>query len=168
MKRKAFSILYRLPQDTEDNIELYRTSNEQTETGIVKYWGNLESLRALVDIKSMSPVGIPEGIDDLGTIEKMEAFKSFQWEAQRIHMEVRRSKDWGAFRTIAEVALVPRDPHYTINLRKLITDQVISRFAYGDRLGVRLIDAGFGLLTDIDNVTIFGEGIEEAFSEEAY
>ena len=159
---QSFSIVERLPEASTAIISIYSPSTTQVAEETVGYSGLLESLRLYSEINSLDDPGIPTDIDNLGDVEALESFKNFQWSSPRLHLNIMRRKGNSSWQMIGKTSLIGRKPFYQVDLMKYLTRQVVYRMAAGDSLGLQIEDAGFGLLTNIDNLTVFGEGLEEA------
>lgn len=159
---KAFSILERVPASSSGFLELYTPSSETVSEETVNFSGLLESLRVRIQINSLTETPIPAGLDELGDVEALEAYKNYQWEAERIHLSLFRRKGSGDRLKIGTVPMLKRSPFYVVDLMPYLTRQVVARFATGDSLDVAVEDAGYGFLTADDDVVVFGEGLEEA------
>ncbi|NJM57872.1 MAG: hypothetical protein HC857_11175 [Synechococcales cyanobacterium RU_4_20] len=160
---RAFSILTKLPSQTTSTSILYTANPFSDDEGNqAEVSGSLESLRIRVAIKSLVEVPLPTGLDEQGQLEAVSTLRDYQWTSQRLELDLLRRKT-GSQQVIASVALMARTPFYTIDLMPFFTSQPVARIAPNDWIGVKMKDAGYGLINEIDEVVIFGEGLEEFY-----
>lgn len=128
----------------------------------IYYSGLIESLRAVVSLPSLGTPGRPpEGLADLDSIERSEAYRNWLYTQPRKMLELLVDDQvWG------KIPLINRQPYYEINLMAYLGDQSIARIGPAGRLTARLADAGFGSYSPGDSIFIKGFGIQEAFIED--
>lgn len=162
-RNRAFSILTKLPPLTTNTSILYEAESFSLDNGqAIEVSGSLESLRVRVSIKSLDEVPLPTGLDEQGQLEAVGTLRDYQWASPRFQLDVLRRKS-GSQQIIASVALLARTPFYTIDLMPFFTAQPVARIAPGNWIGVKITDAGYGLVGAIDEIVVFGEGLEEFY-----
>ena len=127
--------------------------------------GLLSNLRAIsyLSAASLAEVALPElNLADSDT-DRMVAILNTQWRSPRIHAEILISPDGTNWTAIALVAFLNSGgyPFSLVDLLPYLTSDVAREFPAGIRLGVRLIDAGYGLIKGGDRITFDGNWVEE-------
>lgn len=162
LKTRAFQIITKTVNSA--SVQELFTPPETDENGILTdYSALIESLMLYVKIQSLVEVPLPTGLGELGDAEAAEAYKNYQWSAERYQIELYRkrfvSSEWLPF---AAIPLLRRDPFYMVDLMPYLANQVTSRLAPKARLGYRIVDAGYGVPMADDLFVFHGEGLAEA------
>jgi hypothetical protein len=156
----GFSISKSITQGTE---LLLAPRVEQRPGNIYVYYSALiESLRAVVSLPSLGAPGRPpEGLEDMASIERSEAYRTWLYTRPRKMLELLVDNQvW------SKIPLINVEPYYEINLMAYLGDQSIARIGVGAQLTARLANAGFGTYSAGDSVFIKGFGIQESFVED--
>jgi hypothetical protein len=130
----------------------------------LRFYGFVTSLRCTVDIKSIPEAPIPDVEPTATRAEKLTAVRDMEWLSARKELEILMKVSGSGWLPIAAISLLNRVPHYMINLLPYFTDNVSFDMANDAVLGARIVDAGYGLLSGNDHVTIFGSVREEIVS----
>lgn len=156
----GFSISKAIAQGTE--LLLAPRVEQRPGNIYVYYSGLIESLRAVVSLPSLGTPGRPpEGLEDMASIERSEAYRIWLYSQPRKMLELLvDGQVWG------KIPLINRQPYYEINLMAYLGDQSIARIGSGGQLTARLADAGFGGHSPGDSIFIKGFGIQESFIED--
>ncbi|MCU0525160.1 MAG: hypothetical protein MUF72_10075 [Elainella sp. Prado103] len=128
----------------------------------VRYYGFITDFRMKVDISSISEQQLPELSIESSRTERITAVRDMEWKSPRKELELLLESPSHPAVVIASVSLVNRLPYYHVNLMPYFTDNGLINIAAGSRILARLLDAGYGLLQNTDEVVVFGSAKEEA------
>jgi hypothetical protein len=131
-------------------------------TATIRYYGFITSLRMKVDINSLPESQIPriELTDD--QTARITTIRDLEWKSARKQIDFFLKTSQISWQHIASISLLNRLPYYHVNLLQYLTDGSAFEVGNDTRLAARISDAGYGLLSTTDNVTIFGSCQEEA------
>lgn len=128
----------------------------------VRYYGFVTDFRMKVDISSISEQQLPELSIESSRTERITAVRDMEWKSPRKELELLLESPSHPAVAIASISLVNRLPYYQVNLMPYFTDNGLINIAAGSRILARVIDAGYGLLQNADEVVVFGSAKEEA------
>lgn len=142
---------------------LYQPSstNRYDRVDTLKFYGFITSLRLMIDISSVSEAPIPDISDVASSQERLIAVRAMEWESPRKQLEllIKTSKtDW--YR-IAFISLLNREPYYHVDLMPYLTNNLSFDTGNDFLLAARIVNVGYGLLQNVDIVTVFGSVKEE-------
>lgn len=131
-------------------------------TATIRYYGFITSLRMSVNIKSIPESRIPniQLTDD--QTARITAVRNMEWKEPRKQIDFFLKNSQISWQKIASLSLLNRLPYYHVNLLQYLTDSSSFEVGNDTRLAARIFDAGYGLLSNTDSVTIFGSCQEEA------
>jgi hypothetical protein len=137
---------------------LYTPGTRNWEGQVIRYSAILESLRLRVAQPTLGPPNpLPEGLEDLGQVDRAEIYRSWIWQQPRRQVDLLIDGVlW------ASVPILNRTPFYVVNLMPYLSSQSTLRLAYGKALSLHVVESGFGPLAPTDNLTVMGEGVLEA------
>lgn len=127
-----------------------------------RFYGYVTDLRCKVNIKSLPEQQLPEiSIGDTRTA-RVNAVRDMEWRSPRKQLDILlRNPKSGGWLDIGSVSLLNREPFYQVNLLQYLSDNVAFAVANDSAIGIRIFNAGYGLLDDDDEVTVWGSVKEE-------
>lgn len=159
------SILQRFSNTSGSNlIQVYAPGwvSPYDRTTTNKFYGFITSLRLKVDVNSLPESSLPNLELTSSRTERITAVRDIEWNSPRKEIEFYLATSRIPWQPIFKVSLLNRLPYYQINLLPYLSDASSVEIGNDARLGARIVDAGYGLLNDTDNVIIFGSAQEEA------
>jgi hypothetical protein len=125
----------------------------------------LKNLKAYARIKSLPEAPLPEFELTDSETQKLYKVLDVEWNSPRkiLDLLIKSSEtDWAVIGTVS--MLNPAGyPFRTYSLFDLLTDNLVFEMGTNTSLGVRINNAGFGLLDPTDSVVIHGSYTEELF-----
>ena len=148
--------------NTANQLVLYKPGyvSPYDTTATIRYYGFLQSLRVRIDISSIEESDIPNLEPESTRAERLAAVREMEWLSKRKELEILVRNHEMPWLELFRISLLNRRPYYIVNLLPYFTEG--SDFLMGNTLQVaaRIKNAGYGLLSDNDTVTIFG-GVQE-------
>lgn len=128
----------------------------------------LKNLKAYSAIKSIDEADLPNFNFDDSESEKLNKVLDIEWKSPRkqLNLLIGSSSDW---MPIGEISLLnPMGYPYRINnLLDLLTDNLAFELGEETQLAVKIEDVGYGLLTNTDLITIYGNYVEEVVIDDS-
>ncbi|NJM22597.1 MAG: hypothetical protein HC907_29765 [Richelia sp. SM1_7_0] len=128
----------------------------------------LKNLKAYSAIKSIDEADLPNFNFDDSESEKLNKVLDIEWKSPRkqLNLLIGNSNDW---MPIGEISLLnPMGYPYRINnLLDLLTDNLAFELGEETQLAVKIEDVGYGLLTNTDLITIYGNYVEEVVIDDS-
>lgn len=163
--QKSTQILDRLTSTDGGNIKTIYEPGYISAFDLVastRFYGYITDLRCKINIKSLEEQELPEiSIGDSRTA-RVNAVRDMEWRSPRKQLDILlRSAKSGDWFDVASISLLNRDPFYQVNLLQYLSDNVAFAVANDSAIGVRIVNVGYGLLTQQDEVTFWGSVKEE-------
>lgn len=137
----------------------------QSDPNYVGMIGLLSNFRAIayLSAESFAEVALPELNLADGDTARMVKILDVQWGAPRLHAEILLSPDGVTWTAIALIAFLNAGgyPFSLVDMLPYLTSDVAREFPAGLRLGIRLIDVGYGLIKGSDKIVLDGNWVEE-------
>jgi len=137
----------------------------QSDPNYVGMIGLLSNFRAIayLSAESFAEVALPELNLADGDTDRMVKILDVQWGAPRLHAEILLSPDGTNWTAIALIAFLNAGgyPFSLVDMLPYLTSDVAREFPAGLRLGIRLIDVGYGLIKGGDKIVLDGNWVEE-------
>ena len=127
----------------------------------VRYCGFITDLRMMVKIRSIEEQALPELEVTSSRTERITAVRDMEWSNKRKELVLFLETSVMPPCQIASISLLNRLPYYHVNLMPFFTDNGIINVAADARLLAGIVDAGYGVLQETDEVTLFGSVKEE-------
>jgi hypothetical protein len=145
-------------QSGGDIITIYRPSqvSQYDRVQTLRFYGFLTSLRARIEIKSLPESRPPASEITDSTLDRTIALQTYEWGAPRIHLELLMKTSRQTWLPIAAISCRNVKPYMLMDLMPYLTNNLSFDMANDAHLGVRIVSAGYGLLTIIDRITIVG------------
>lgn len=162
---KAATIVKKLNSATSGIVTLYENTGEQNtipNTSLISVNAFIKNLKAYSQIASLAAVNLPDiALEDSET-QRLYKVLDVEWTSPRKQLDLLIS-DGGDWEIVGSVSLLNPSgyPYRMYNLQDLYTDNLAIELGTNGKLGARIIDAGYGLLTGTDLVTIHGSYVEE-------
>lgn len=164
---KTTSIVTRLTQASGDAIHVFFDPELLTlppgYTSPDYFSVFIQSLRCKIAVPSIEEASIPNLDPELSRAERILNIREIEWNSPRREFEILQRKMGRDWVPLFSVAALRRDPYYSINLLKYLTDNADYPVGSDSSLGVRAVDAGYGLLGTGDELTFFGSAYKEAW-----
>lgn len=124
--------------------------------------GFVKNLKAFSKISSLAEINLP--IFELEDSESQKLFKTLDIEfnsaRKQLDLFIGDSEDWSQVGSIS--LLNPSGyPYRMYNLLDFYTDGLAAELGEDGRIGVQVVDVGYGLLSGADVVTVHGSYIQE-------
>jgi hypothetical protein len=126
-----------------------------------RYCGFITDLRLKVAIPSLAEKALPDLDVTASRTARITAVRDLEWTSERRELALYLETSSQPACEVARVSLLNRVPFYHINLIPYFSDNAIVNVAADARLLARIVDAGYGLLKQNDEVIIFGSVKEE-------
>jgi hypothetical protein len=141
-----------------DIITIYRPSqvSKYDRVQTLRFYGFLTSLRARIEIKSLPESRPPASEITDSTLDRTIALQTYEWGAPRIHLELLMKTSRQTWLPIAAISCRNVRPYMLMDLMPYLTNNLSFDMSNDAVLGVRIVNAGYGLLTIIDRVTLIG------------
>jgi hypothetical protein len=163
--QKVKTITKKLDSTSTGTIVIYENTGQQNElpnTSVISVNGFIKNLKAFSRISSLDPITMPEITDDDSDTQKLYKLLDVEWTSPRKQLDLLIS-DGGDWAIVGSISLLNPSgyPYRTYSIQDLYTDNLAIEIGINGKLGVRVLDAGYGLLSGTDTVTIFGSYVEE-------
>ena len=144
------------------------TQNTIPDTTVVTINAFIKNLKAYAEIKSLASVILPSfSVEDSESEKTMKMLNS-QWGSARKQLDLFISKNGGTWRKCGAVSMVNPSgyPFMTYNLQDVFTPNLAIELGQSGKIGCKITDVGYGLLTGSDFITIHGSYAEEIVAYE--
>ncbi|MGB3492808.1 MAG: hypothetical protein WBA57_08770 [Elainellaceae cyanobacterium] len=127
----------------------------------LRYTGILRSLRCKIQISSLEAAPFPD-IDVIQSRqERLMNLRAVEWQSSRYELEIVMRNSAVDWLSLFRISLLNREPYYHSDLMPYLTNEIEYLIAPDCELGARFVDAGYGLPSGADDVTLFGFVKEE-------
>ncbi|NEQ47009.1 MAG: hypothetical protein F6K00_27095 [Leptolyngbya sp. SIOISBB] len=133
-------------------------------TQSLKFYGFITDLRARIDIRSLPESEIPDIPLGTSRTSKAEIVRELEYGSARYELELLIRNTYSGWMSLFNFSLLNRRPFYVVDLLSYLSNQPAFAMANDARLGVRVLDVGFGTMQAGDSVNIFGAAREEVTS----
>ncbi|WP_019501646.1 hypothetical protein [Pseudanabaena sp. PCC 6802] len=159
-------ILQPMPINSSDIVTIYRPGvvSPQDRVATARFYGFITSLRLLVDIKSLPESQIPDLDVATSRADRLMKLRDVEWRSERKELQLLLKTSATGWVKIASVSLLNRVPFYHMDIMPFLTNGVAFELANNAVLGARIINAGYGLLQNGDEVVLYGSAKEEITS----
>lgn len=123
----------------------------------------VKNLRCMASIKSLMPVALPDfNLADSST-EKLKKTLNLEWNSPRKQLDLLiQNRESGWLKVFAVSLLNPMGyPFRSYSLMEAYGGGLAVELGADGAIGVRAADVGFELITEIDDVVIFGSWVQE-------
>jgi hypothetical protein len=127
----------------------------------LRFYGFITSLRMKVDINSIQESVLPNLEADASRTERLTALRDMEWRSPRKQISFYLKTAYVDWQPIFDISLLNRLPYYQVNLLPYLTDNISFDTSNDCQLGARITDAGYGLLSGEDRITLYGSVREE-------
>ncbi|KST64078.1 hypothetical protein [Mastigocoleus testarum] len=127
----------------------------------------LKNLKIFSSIKSLPEIQLPNIEFDDSETEKLYKTLDVEWKSPRKQIQLLSNDGINGWIVIAEISLLNPSgyPYRIYNAMDYLTDNLTYEFGENGRLGIKLIDVGYGLLEGDDELTIHGSYVQEIVYE---
>lgn len=132
---------------------------------IVSYNSFLKNLKAFAKIDSLVEAPLPDFALEDSETEKLYKVLDVEWNSPRKQLDLfikSGNQDWSP---VGSVSLLNPSgyPFRIYNLLDVYTDNLAFELGENSKIGVRIKDVGYGLLSGSDKITIHGSYVEEIY-----
>lgn len=128
---------------------------------INRFYGFITDFRAKIKIASIPEKPLPELDAEQSRTERLVAVRDLEWTGHRFELGLYMQNGSIGPIHIASISLLNRQPFYHVNLLPYFTDNALINVASDALILGRIENAGWGFLTLMDEVVIFGSVKEE-------
>ncbi len=130
----------------------------------LKFYGFITDLRARIDITSLPETQVPDIPLGTSRTAKSEIIRDLEYGSDRYELELLIENTYSGWMPLFNFSIMNRRPFYVVDLLSYLSNQPAFAMANDARLGVRVIDVGFGTMQPGDSINLFGCAREEVTS----
>lgn len=134
---------------------------------IISFNSFVKNLKAYAKISSLDPVKLPDiNVEDSDT-DKLYKLLDVEWTSARKQLDLFISNFNNVWEPVGSLSILNPSgyPYRVYNLIDVYTDNIAIELGDNGKLGCQIKDAGYGLLSGDDKLTIHGSYVEEIFVE---
>lgn len=158
-----------VPSDLENVVSLYDTTLTARESAyrnagyhvlINRY---LKSFKVTIDINSTAEIEIPDFNELATNLEINTALRNLEWDSPRKHLNLMLQTDGLNWKQKGIVSLLNRGdlPYYDADLMAFFTEGLAVELGEITKVGVQVQDVGYGWMTALDKILIYGSLVKE-------
>lgn len=123
----------------------------------------IKNLRAFAIIKSLAPVRLPSYSLEDSESEKTYKMLDIEWGSARKQLDLFISRNGGTWDMVGAISLLNPSgyPYRIYNLQDLYTPNLAIELGEDGKIGVQVVDVGYGVLSGTDFVTVHGSYTQE-------
>lgn len=123
----------------------------------------IKNLRAFAIIKSLAPVRLPNYSLEDSESEKTYKMLDVEWGSARKQLDLFISRNGGTWDMVGAISLLNPSgyPYRIYNLQDLYTPNLAIELGEDGKIGVQVVDVGYGVLSGTDFVTVHGSYTQE-------
>jgi len=133
-------------------------------TQSLKFYGFITDLRARIDISSIPETQVPDIPLGTSRTAKSEIIRDLEYGSDRFELELLIENTYQGWMSLFNFSVMNRRPFYVVDLLSYLSNQPAFAMANDARLGVRVLDVGYGTMAPGDSINIFGCAREEVTS----